>query len=438
MALVQRPRFYEGQVLEAGDLTAGLEYARSQEARHDRLVHEWGIADGLALVATPHGSYVDVVLQPGLALDGTGREVLVTEAVRLDEKLFVRTNVAVGDPDALYPVMIAGSDAPALPPPVSHSCAVAQASRTVESYKLAFGAPGDELAIARQVAPKLDQGAGGAPDQPRWWILVGFVKWDPAQARFTAAVEGSDAASRRYVGIRADEVTGQGGTLVLRTRTAGTAKAAMLELVDRPKGGIFVLGLDDGHGGCLPRMTGDTEGTLTSAAGKLTLRSGVATSKPTLRLDETADGGTLTFGLQDASNRPSQLMQVDEHGNLAIAGVFRGLHAGAVRIASGIASDGVILPLPDGITDDQVAAGDVVLHAIVTPRAPGPAPYDADLANYPTWMPTSIAASVDAERRVHCLFQWVGFHSAGGAPLVEVLRGACDYLLCAYLKGATP
>jgi hypothetical protein len=168
MALVQRPRFYEGQVLAAADLTAGLEYARSQEARHDRLVHEWGIADGLALVATSRGSYVDVVLQAGLALDDTGREVLVPDAVRLDEKLFVRSNVAVGDPDALYPVIIAGSDSPALPPPVSHSCTVAQASRTVESYKLAFGAPGDELTIARQVPPKLDQGAGGAPAEARW------------------------------------------------------------------------------------------------------------------------------------------------------------------------------------------------------------------------------------------------------------------------------
>lgn len=442
MALVQRPRFYEGQVLGAADLTAGLEYARSQEARHDRIVHEWGIADGLALVATQHGSYVDVLVKAGLAIDGTGREVLVPEDVRLDEKLFMRTNVVVGDADALYPVMLAGADSPALPPPLTHSCTVAQASRTVESYKLAFGAPGDELTIARQRPPKLDQGAGGAPDQPRWWILLGFVKWDAAQQHFTAVADASIAASRRYIGIRADEVVGQGGSLVLRSRLAGTKDAPIAQLAQtQPSGGKLTLGVDDGHGGIVPRMLAYTDGTLESEAGQLTLRSGGphVLNKPMVQLDETPAGGTLTFGLQDASGQPSQLMRVDEHGNLTIAGIFTGLHSGAVRIASGVATDGVILPLPDGITDDQIATGTVELHIMLTPRPPGLTPYDADLANYPLWIPTPLEARVDADRRVHCRYQWVGFRtSTAGVPQHEVLGGSCDYVVCAFMKGVAP
>src|SRR5437762_2797780 len=108
--LVQRPRFYEGQIVAAADLNAGLEYARARDARHDRLVHRWGIADGLALVGTPQRSgtaqYLAVALQPGVAIDGSGRELLVPEAAPLDEKLFLRANVAVGNAEAWYPVLL--------------------------------------------------------------------------------------------------------------------------------------------------------------------------------------------------------------------------------------------------------------------------------------------------------------------------------------------
>lgn len=436
--LVQRPRFFEGQILGAADLADGLEYARSQQARHHRLVHEWGIADGLALVASraPGGPFVIVKLTAGLALDGTGREIVVPEDVTLDEKLFNRSNVVVGDPDALYPVLLAGADSPTLPRPVSHSCTVAQASRTVESYKLSFGAPGDEAAVERQPAPRLDQGAGGAPNQPRWWILLGFVKWDATQRRFTGVAESSNGVRRRYVGVRADGVTAQGGTLTLRSRLAGTATAPLVTLEHTSAGGRLSLGLDDGHGGMVPKLVESSDGTIESDAGTLTLRSGApaVVGKPMVRLEETP--ASLTFGLQDAGGQPSKLLTVDERGNLTIAGLFNGLIAGAVKVASGIATDGVVLPLPDGITEDRVANDEVSLHVQLTLHPPGRAPYDADLANFPTWIGTPIGATVDADRRLQCQVQWVGIRNAGGPPSVEVLAGACDYVVLAVVKGS--
>jgi hypothetical protein len=440
--LVQRPRFFEGQVLGAADLAAGLEYARSQAARHGRLVHEWGIADGLALTATPQstagGSHVLVRVSPGLAIDGTGREVVVPADVDLDEKLFVRSNVAIADPEALYPVLLAGADSPSLPPPVSHRCTVAHANRTVESYKLVFGAPGDEIGLGRQPVPCVDQGAGGAPDQKRWWILLGFVRWDAAQRRFTAIAERSGGAGRRYVGIRADRVTAQGGTLTLRSRPAGTTGAPVVALEAMKLGGKLTLGVDDGHGGLVPRLVADTDGTIESGPGQLALRSGPprVAGKPMLRIEETPAGGTLTFGLQDAGGQPSRLLTVDERGNLAIAGVFSGLAGGAVKVASGIAGDGLSLPLPDGITEEQVASREVSLHVQLTPRPPGPAPADADLASFPIWIGTPISATVDANRRLDCRVQWVGLPQAGGSPAVEVRGGACHYVVLAVVKGS--
>jgi hypothetical protein len=157
--------------------------------------------------------------------------------------------------------------------------------------------------------------------------------------------------------------------------------------------------------------------------------------KPIVRLDEAPAGGTLTFGLQDAGGQPSKLLTVDPYGNLTIAGFFNGLVAGAVKVASGIATHGIVLPLPDGITEEQVASGEVTLHVQLTPHPPGPTPYDADLAAYPIWIGTPISAVVDVDRRLQCVVQWVGFRAVAGAALIEVLSGACDYVVLAVVNG---
>lgn len=46
-APVARPGFFEGEVLPAADLTATVDYAREQLARHARYAHSWEIVSGL-------------------------------------------------------------------------------------------------------------------------------------------------------------------------------------------------------------------------------------------------------------------------------------------------------------------------------------------------------------------------------------------------------
>jgi hypothetical protein len=439
--LVQRPRFFEGQVLAADDLAAGLDYSRAQAARHNRLAHDWGLVDGLDLIGTAvPGSavfHLVVTVSPGLAIDGTGREIVVPQEIPVEESLFLRSGVAVADPDALYPVLLAGADSPALPRPFTHRCGVAQAGRTVESYALTFGAPGTAAAVDRQTAPRVDQGAGGAPGQPRWWLLLGFVGWNAATRRFSRVVDRADGVSRRHVRVRADELTAQGGSLTLRASRAGTAGAAMAALETAGTGARLTVGVDDGHGGLLPRSSVHDQGTFESGSGRLTLRSGAAgvEGKPIVRLDETPGGGTLTFGLADAAGEPSRLLTVDEHGNLAIAGIFTGPGTGAVKVTSGTASDGVVLPLPEGVTEAHVARGEIAVHVLLTPRSPGRAPADADLERFPVWIGTPIAASVGADRRVSCRVQWVGLRQAGGEFASQVLAGSCDYVVLAVPTG---
>jgi hypothetical protein len=110
---IERPLFYEGEILGAADLTTGAEYLRGQVARHERHLHLWGIAFGLFLKGedkqTDTGAtYQDVTLAAGSAIDGTGRETVVAEDKQLPDDVFDQSNVATTDIKAWYPVFLMG------------------------------------------------------------------------------------------------------------------------------------------------------------------------------------------------------------------------------------------------------------------------------------------------------------------------------------------
>src|SRR6187549_265517 len=85
----QRPKFYEEQYLGAADLTAAVDYGRTQQARHLLGAHTWGIAVGLALKETPQsGGSVTVHLLPGYAWDGYGRPIVVLSPYQIPEERF--------------------------------------------------------------------------------------------------------------------------------------------------------------------------------------------------------------------------------------------------------------------------------------------------------------------------------------------------------------
>jgi hypothetical protein len=143
---VTRPTFYEGEILPAADLVATVGYARDQMARHDRYLHSWGIAAGLALTAGTskkdiHGNqYVPVTLKAGVAIDGTGREIVVAQDTDLNPQDFKVTPQK--DPLTWYPVFIYGVDQPALATPtLTGACNTSQPTRTQEGVTISFGNP---------------------------------------------------------------------------------------------------------------------------------------------------------------------------------------------------------------------------------------------------------------------------------------------------------
>ncbi|GJG89726.1 hypothetical protein tb265_49070 [Gemmatimonadetes bacterium T265] len=76
-----RPAFFDGQRLEAEDLTAVYEFHRSRRWLHNRALHGWGIASGLA-VGGAKGAAV-LTVSPGYALDCEGHDVVLAEPAEL-------------------------------------------------------------------------------------------------------------------------------------------------------------------------------------------------------------------------------------------------------------------------------------------------------------------------------------------------------------------
>jgi hypothetical protein len=78
-----RPRYFDGQLLTTGDFTAEQSYFLDKLRAHNRLLHGYGTVCGLAVVPTtpPSGS---VIVEPGVALDCCGREIVVTEPIEVD------------------------------------------------------------------------------------------------------------------------------------------------------------------------------------------------------------------------------------------------------------------------------------------------------------------------------------------------------------------
>jgi hypothetical protein len=365
------PVFQEGQILSAASLTAMVDYARGQTARHERYLHDWGIGAGLVLKANPNrdsngNSFADVILSPGVAIDGYGAEIIVPAAYALDYNDFQSQKITTDDPNALYPVFLQGQITTLTSNSSAQgSCNGSQTSQSTLGYAVSFGRPGDESTALAQVPPG-DFTTGAGPNVNGWKILVGFVQWSAAANRFSGVAAHSGSSFPKYAGVQADTVRARGSSLTLSTQQ----NPVMLVL--------------DG-----------TEG--------------------------------LQFGLPDpASGQVRAVFTVSPQGDLTM----RGTNPVISQFSSGTASDGMLIPLPGGITQAQVDSGAIVLTTHVTPRyqgsrAPGFATGD--------WTMAPLECRLDG-RRVCCRVRWSHngtFPQPGAGGNTIDVAGVCDYLVIA-------
>ena len=77
---LKRVRYFSGQLLSAEDFKDEQEYLLGRLRRHNRFLHGWGVAAGLTVDLSDGDT---VVIQPGLAIDCAGNELVLEAEVRL-------------------------------------------------------------------------------------------------------------------------------------------------------------------------------------------------------------------------------------------------------------------------------------------------------------------------------------------------------------------
>lgn len=372
-----RPSFFEGQILGAGDLNAHVTYDRLGAALHERTEHLWGVAAGLALVeiqrTTAAGErYVDVQLMPGRAVDRLGRVIVLTE-VRDLEPALLTDQIAAPVAGELYPVYVQVIEVPRTGETRPGKCATTQATQPTqieEALQISFGPSGSEIPILDQAAAPVADGLGAPALFDK--ILVGWVAWSPPLGKFARVETSSEGRRVRYIGVVASEVVAPGGALGLRTRPAGARFAVTLA--------------------------------------------------------ETSTGGCeLSFGKQDGDSPVTAVLTVDDKGNLAIKGTLSPPPAAQVLAESGVAFDGVRLPLPAGVSEDQVSQGKLRIHALVSPVPVMPRTIVFDTGAADLAFPLVVRCVLE-DRRVRCQIRW--FNHNDSSIFVD-LPGACTYVLTA-------
>lgn len=290
---LQRPTFYEGQYLGASDLAAVIDYARLRTARHSLGGHTWGIAVGLALKEEPAlggGGGVDVFLQPGYAVDGFGRPVVVPAPVQIAASLFE------DEFSGRVPVWIRYVEQTTGAPGFGFEVCDTDDphSRVVENYEVLVGEfsqsdQRDPVSVAGltmnaiEALHTLDEEDGlicdgsipfqefPVPGEAEWLIPLGYVRWEEGNPGRLIEREDDDLlasrAARRYAGLVAEDVRAADGIIRLRHReteppAGGTSIfAACAEGAVRASGGID-LSIDEDTGRPQPNELVWIEGNL--------------------------------------------------------------------------------------------------------------------------------------------------------------------------------
>lgn len=239
MTAPERSQYTQGQTLGAADFRVEQLYHRNGRRRHLLAPHTWGIVLGLDLVEQPSPAdptVVDVMLRPGLATDGYGRELIVDSALRLDPGAFSAFfDLAHRAVYLAYDEVTTGHDTSRY-----DDCLPGRRTRVIEGYRIMVDPSPpthDDIDIGGQpgvVVPDggtLPAGAVAIPDDEsipyqtlpdaastRWLVRLGDVKWDGAAGQFRPADPGALTNGRHYAGLVADHLLGAAGLLRIAPR----------------------------------------------------------------------------------------------------------------------------------------------------------------------------------------------------------------------------
>ncbi|HKS72694.1 MAG TPA: hypothetical protein VJQ82_05815, partial [Terriglobales bacterium] len=234
---IERLHYYQLQYLGATDFDAEQNYHRDMLRRHNLGQHTWGIVTGLELVQTLNGgpnNAVDVYVNPGMAVDGFGREIFVLQPYQLDVSLFQDFGTA-----QVLDVWIQYEQQLVQPPAAGYQTCGSngQFNRIQETFQIVAGPqvrihdpvtvggktvttpppanPGDLTLPYDESAPYQE-----FPDDntgPVWLVHLGQVKWDGA-SQFLQISNDQLLKNRSYVGNVSSTIYAPSTSLLIKSR----------------------------------------------------------------------------------------------------------------------------------------------------------------------------------------------------------------------------
>jgi hypothetical protein len=222
---ILRNHYYEYQYLGAVDLEDQQAYLRDMRRRHNIGHHTWGIVTGLDLIYVPvpgDPTAVTFYIQPGMAIDGFGREIIVMAPVQLDPASFA-SFAGVGPHD----VYISYDQQEAQQPAAGFAqCNVnTQYGRIVETYKIevdpaapyqqdvmvngkAENPASTDISIPQDDSVPYQEFPDDTTD-PLWLLQLGRVIWDGGASKFLPPASPDDLTlGRVYAGVVAQTIYG--------------------------------------------------------------------------------------------------------------------------------------------------------------------------------------------------------------------------------------
>jgi hypothetical protein len=196
-----RVNYFDRQFLRLAEFQDEQAYHIALRRRHNLSHHSWGIVTGLAIVK--EGDLL--VLQPGIAVDGYGRELLLADRTTIDRAVFDRYGATRLDVWLEYELGSADANAP---PDICDPLSAGHQYRVTETSHVTFerAAAADVDARSPRVVPP-DVVAASLPDTPddpkqRWPVYLGRVSMKlGATGTAELAIEQTALA---YVGLNAE------------------------------------------------------------------------------------------------------------------------------------------------------------------------------------------------------------------------------------------
>jgi hypothetical protein len=93
-----RNNYFTGKLLTERDFSAEQQYFIDKFRLHHASLHGWGVVGGLKVKPHPICPHLRVVVEPGIAIDGCGREIRVQQEVELELPTSQPSAVAMEDP----------------------------------------------------------------------------------------------------------------------------------------------------------------------------------------------------------------------------------------------------------------------------------------------------------------------------------------------------